>query len=347
VIQSPGSSESWHQFGSGGYTTLMAFGGEQPTRFEGFAHPVLIYGSDDEFMEVALPFVEEGISRSEPTLVAVQEHNLENLRRALGGEPEGVSLPSLEQWYETSARTREKFASWAADRLGSGGRVRLMGEPPWATGNQAQVRDWARHESVLNVAFAGKPITFLCPYDARVLPAEIIEHAHSTHPTIAAGRGWTDSKGYEDPLDFCRRLDDRVVSPASDPEVELEFGLIELARLRRIVNGSARGAGLPKRKAEELALAVNEITTNAVVHGKPPATLRLWTRPDEVICEIGDSGPGIQDVLAGQFVPAPEDTGGRGLWVARLLCDAVEIGNQGESTVTLHMAAGVAVPAPA
>jgi anti-sigma regulatory factor (Ser/Thr protein kinase) len=325
----------------------MASGREKPTRSEGFVHPALIYGSDDEFMQVVLPFVEDGISRSEPTFVAVQERNLENLRAALGGEPEGVSLLSVEQWYETSALTREKFGSWAAERLGSGGRVRLMGEPPWATGNQAQVRDWARHESVINVAFAGKPVTFVCPYDARVLPAEIIEHAHSTHPTIAAGRGWTDSRGYEDPLDFCRRLNDRVVSPASDPEVELDFGLIELARLRRIVNGLARDAGLPRRKAEDLALAVNEIATNAVVHGSPPATLGLWARPDEVMCEISDSGPGIQDVLAGQFVPTPESPGGRGLWVARLLCDAVEIRNQGESTVTLHMAAGVAVPAPA
>jgi hypothetical protein len=35
------------------------------------------------------------------------------------------------------------------------------------------------------------------------------------------------------------------------------------------------------------------------------------------------------------------------LWLARVLCDAVEIRSEGESTVTLHMAAGVAVPAPA
>src|SRR5262249_5669501 len=183
-----------------------------------------------------------------------QERNIESLTSALGGEPEGVTLVSTEQWYETSARSREKFRAWAAERVGPG-RVRLIGEPPWATANDAQVRDWARHESVINMTFAGMQVTFVCPYDARVLPAEIIEHAHRTHPTICAGTRWTNSRDYENPLDFCRRLSDHIVRPSSDPERELDFGLIDLARIRGIVNDLGCDAGLPDRKAEELALA--------------------------------------------------------------------------------------------
>ena len=48
--------------------------------------------------------------------------------------------------------------------------TRLIGEPPWAIGHEAQVRDWARHESVINVAFADRQVTFICPYDAQALP---------------------------------------------------------------------------------------------------------------------------------------------------------------------------------
>ena len=44
-------------------------------------------------------------------------------------------------------------------------RARLMGEPPWADGSEAQIRDWARHESVINVAFSGLPVSVVCPYD--------------------------------------------------------------------------------------------------------------------------------------------------------------------------------------
>ena len=94
-----------------------------------------------------------------------------------------MTLYVVEQWYETSARTREKFARWAAEHA-DGGRTRLIGEPPWAIGHEAQVRDWARHESVINVAFADRQVTFICPYDAQALPAEVLGYARSTHPEI-------------------------------------------------------------------------------------------------------------------------------------------------------------------
>ena len=38
----------------------MSFLGEASAPTEGFLHPALIYGSDQEFMEVTLPLVEEG-----------------------------------------------------------------------------------------------------------------------------------------------------------------------------------------------------------------------------------------------------------------------------------------------
>jgi anti-sigma regulatory factor (Ser/Thr protein kinase) len=312
---------------------------------DGFSHPALVYASDQEFMDVALPFVEEGWARSEPALVAVQERNVENLRAAFGGEPEGVSLLTVPEWYESSARTREKFAGWAAERVERHPRVRLMGEPPWASGSEARTRDWARHDSVINVAFAGMPVTFICPYDARALPVEIIEHAHSTHPTLADGRAWSESAGYEDAVEFCRRLNDTIRRPSWSPVIELQFGLADLGRIRHLVDCAALDAALPESKAEELAFAVNEITTNAVVHGRPPAVLRVWTSAEEVVCEISDAGAGIQDPLAGQLVPEPDRTGGRGLWLARVVCDALEIRKEAGSTVSLHMAAGVAAPA--
>lgn len=311
--------------------------GEAPAPAGGCRHSALIYGSEQEFLDVAMPFVEQGAAASEPTLVAVQARNIENLRAALGGEPSCVTLLAVEDWYETSAGTRDKVARWAGERV-NGHRVRIIGEPPWAVGNDAQVRDWARHESVINVAFAGIPVSFICPYDSRVLPNEIVEHAHSTHPEIAGPDAWTESHGYEDPLDFCRRLDSRVAGPTGDPAAEIAFGLADLARLRRLVTSIAIRSGLPDSRAGELALAVNEVAANAVVHGRPPATLRAWQMDGEIVCEVSDSGDGIEDALAGQLAPPADGLGGRGLWMARLLCDAVEIRKGVGCTVALHAA---------
>jgi anti-sigma regulatory factor (Ser/Thr protein kinase) len=301
----------------------------------GFVHEALIYGSDQEFMDVAFPFVTEGISSDEPTLVAVQDRHVENLRAALGGTPTGVKLFPVEQWYETSARTREKFARWAAEHA-DGGRTRLIGEPPWAIGHEAQVRDWARHESVINVAFADRQVTFICPYDAQSLPADVLGYARSTHPEIVDSDGVFESAAYENPLEFCRRLDAAVRRPRGEPSVELSFGPDGLSAVRRAMGSFAGAAGLDRTRAGELMLAVNEIATNAVVHGRSPATLRIWHADGEVIVEVSDEGDGIRDVLAGQLMPSPSRPGGRGLWLSRLLCDAVEVRNGSGCTVALH-----------
>jgi len=317
---------------------LMQSKGEASAPHEGFAHSALIYGSDSAFMDVALPFVEQGIAQDEPMLVAVQAQNVENVRAALGGEPDGVTLLSVDEWYETSARTRDKFARWVAERIGSG-RARLIGEPPWALGHEAQIRDWARHESVINVAFQDMPVSFLCPYDSRVLPAEIVEHAHRTHPEIAGSEGPTPSQAYEDPYEFCRSLNSRVERPEGEPTTVFEFNLADLHGMRRLVTSMAVATGLPGSRADELALAVNEIASNAVVHGRLPATLRIWHGDRELICEVSDAGDGIKDVLAGQLTPPSTGIGGRGIWLARMLCDAVEIRNGIGCTVSMHATA--------
>jgi anti-sigma regulatory factor (Ser/Thr protein kinase) len=305
---------------------------------DGFVHQALIYGSDREFMDVAMSFVEEGLSADEVTLVAVQDRHVENLRAALGGAPEGLTLHPVDDWYETSARTRAKFAGWAAERTESGGRVRLIGEPPWALGHEAQVRDWARHESVLNVAFASLPVTFICPYDTRALPQEVLEHAHDTHPEIVDGDGVIASASYEDPRDFCERLDSTIEVQGRDPALEMLFGLGDLPAVRRLLASFAIDAGLSGSRTEEIILAANEITTNAVLHGQPPATVRAWHADGEIIVGVTDAGEGIRNALVGQMPPPAGSLGGRGLWLARLLCDAVEVCDAGGCTVTMHAA---------
>ncbi len=302
----------------------------------GFVHQALIYGSDQEFMGVALPFVEQGLDSREPTLVAVQERHVENLRTALGAISGELTLIPVEDWYVTSARTRDKFARWALERVEDGGRVRLMGEPPWALGHKARVRDWARHESVVNVAFASLPVTLICPYDAQALPQEVLNHAHQTHPEIVSADGVSPSDSYEDPRDFCERLDSTVEVQSRVPSLEMMFGLEDLPSVRRLIGSFAIDAGLSGSRTEEIVLAVNEIATNALLHGQPPATVRAWHADEEIIVEVIDAGEGIPDSLAGQLPPPVQGLGGRGLWLTRLLCDAVEICNAGGCAVTVH-----------
>ena len=316
----------------------MASNGEASVPGSEFVHQAFIYSSDREFLDFALPFIEAGLSAGQPTLVAVQDRHCESLRAALGDTAKGLTLCPSEDWYETSARTREKFARWVAEHAWIGGRARLIAEPPWALGREAQVRDWARHESVINIAFAGQPLTLICPYDAQALPEEILRHARATHPEIVDPEGVSANPSYEDPIDFCERMDSTVEAQRGTPALELNFGLEDLPGVRRTVKSFAHEAGMADWRADELVLAVNEVTTNAVIHGRPPATARVWHADGEVVVEVADAGEGINDALAGQLSPAPTALGGRGLWLTRLLCDAVEVRSPNGSAVTVRAA---------
>ena len=137
------------------------------------------------------------------------------------------------------------------------------------------MRDWARHESVINVAFADRQVTFICPYDAQSLPADVLGYARSTHPEIVDSDGVSESAAYEDPLEFCRRLDAAVRRLAVSPPLSSASAQTACQPYggRWVLRGG-RGPGPHTRG--ELMLAVNEIATNAVVHGRTPATLRIW-----------------------------------------------------------------------
>jgi anti-sigma regulatory factor (Ser/Thr protein kinase) len=129
------------------------------------------------------------------------------------------------------------------------------------------------------------------------------------------------------------------MSQSSRPTVEIGFGLADLVELRRIATSVALEAGLPARRAGEFALAVNEIATNAIVHGRPPATLRAWIGEGEIVSEVTDAGGGIKDRSAGTVAPPVDATGGRGMWLARNLVDGLEIRNGAGCTVLLRSTA--------
>src|SRR5207244_2662029 len=64
-------------------------------------------------------------------------------------------------------------------------RFRGIGEPIWAGRSPAELVECHRHESLLNLAFAGSPAWWLlCPYDTATLDAAVLEEARATHPLV-------------------------------------------------------------------------------------------------------------------------------------------------------------------
>jgi anti-sigma regulatory factor (Ser/Thr protein kinase) len=96
--------------------------------------------------------------------------------------------------------------------------------------------------------------------------------------------------------------------------------------VRRAVAEHAAREGLTGRRLEDFVLAVNEIVTNAVVHGGGHGRLRLWSHGGRLWCEVTDEGPGLPPGwMGGRRPPAGFEGGGRGLWLTRMLCDQITI----------------------
>jgi serine/threonine-protein kinase RsbW len=99
-----------------------------------------------------------------------------------------------------------------------------------------------------------------------------------------------------------------------------------ITELRHAVASCAAGAGLAGDRLDDFVVAVNELLTNAVQHGGGRGRVSLWCSGASVVCEVVDHGEGMPDgrsELRGR--PAPDQPGGRGLWLAAELTDALEI----------------------
>ncbi|HET9080282.1 MAG TPA: ATP-binding protein [Trebonia sp.] len=112
----------------------------------------------------------------------------------------------------------------------------------------------------------------------------------------------------------------------------------DLSQVRAMVVQQARKAGLPEGRTTDLMLAVSEVAANTLRHTRSAGTLAIWHDRRELVCEVHDEGT-ITDPRAGRDKPAPDATGGHGLWIVRQVCDLVELNSDANgTTVRMHMA---------
>jgi serine/threonine-protein kinase RsbW len=126
---------------------------------------------------------------------------------------------------------------------------------------------------------------------------------------------------------------------------ETSFDRHAITRTRHAVAAWAASAGLLGQRLESFVLAVNEIITNAVRHGGGRGRLRLWASAGVAWCEIRDHGHAAQNLkrASGQELPPTSATGGRGLYLARQLCDTLSVHSAAEGT-TVRLAMALPVP---
>jgi anti-sigma regulatory factor (Ser/Thr protein kinase) len=125
----------------------------------------------------------------------------------------------------------------------------------------------------------------------------------------------------------------------------------DLAQVRLLAKEMAVATGLDEDRAGKLTVAVNEIVTNAIVHGAPPVTVTFKPTDTAIMIHVLDRGGGFAHPAVNQTArgllsatplmaapPSPDDVNGRGLWLASQLCDRLDVHTDAEgTTVTLVM----------
>jgi anti-sigma regulatory factor (Ser/Thr protein kinase) len=109
-----------------------------------------------------------------------------------------------------------------------------------------------------------------------------------------------------------------------------------LSVTRQALTGFAEQAGLAGKQLYNFVLAVNELITNAVVHGGGAGRLRVWVSGRRLHCEVSDEGPGIPAERRAGRLPARDQMSGRGIWLVRRLCDDLTI-TTGRRGTTVHV----------
>jgi anti-sigma regulatory factor (Ser/Thr protein kinase) len=206
------------------------------------------------------------------------------------------------------------------------GRLRVLSEIDFGP-SPADWREGQRYESVSNQLIAGAPVSAVCLYDRRRLPASVVDSAAATHPELIRGTVRSANPGFQDPATYVPSLP-LPREPLEDGEPLFAVDdATTLAGLRRTLGALFTARVADREQREDLHLGASEIAANAFRHGVRPVSARVWADGDRLVCVITDRGTSYSDPLSG-FVPAHGldlSHGGMGLWLARKLWDHVDV----------------------
>jgi len=196
----------------------------------GCRHEALVYSSTDELAAGTLPFVQQGLTCGDQLLVVLREAGRTILQEALGGDAVEIEFADAIDWYQSPEYAFQRYDRYLADHFEDGAsRVRVVAEVIWPESSATvEVAGWKRYEAGISPAMASVPVSFICAYNTRELPAEIVMDARRTHPVLRTAEGARPSAHYSQPAAFVRGLEREVPELVSGRLTQSREGGAEL-----------------------------------------------------------------------------------------------------------------------
>ena len=313
-----------------------------------FNHHLFLHGSDEELVGTVVPFLRAGVEAGDGVVVCCRHRTAGVLLDALGYELQ-IAYLDYDDTYNTPIAAIAAYQELVDSFLSAGAQhVRVTAEAVYDRSLDER-REWARYEAVGNHAMEAYPVSAICLYDTRLVPADLLAVGRLTHPSLIVDATTSSNPDYMPPAEFLQHTDQALPDPVEADPPDLDMATVSgLDDLRTELELCLFRTTHMAHETADLILAVNEVAANAIRHGAPPVSVRLWVRPGRCVCTITDHGSGITDPFAGYIWPGALNkppTHGMGLWLARRLCDHVDIVNHPDGcTVRLTIERGHTSP---
>ena len=286
-------------------------------------HHAAVYGSGDELLAAAVPFIRGGIAAGEPVLAVTTPVNLELLTSAIGGDTTQLDQAETAVFGPRPPQRVAAFEKYAR-RRGNGRRIRILDEPSWTGRTAVEISDWQRMEAGLNLLLEGTGIWMICAYDTRQLPEPVIDSARRTHPAVVAGTTTRQSPSYDDPANYAFSQDAPLPPPPGS--APLLPATLRLADIRRFAATQAAATHLDPGLASLMTVAVYETAAYLKKATGSPVTTRIWQQAGVIFCDLYAHGRAAPGPFDGFQMPdlsqrRPDD----GLWYARQLTTRLDL----------------------
>jgi hypothetical protein len=267
-------------------------------------------------------------------MVAVIAERIALLRAALGEGADRVHFVDMAELGRNPAQIIPGWQRFLDAHSGSGRPMRGIGEPIWAGRRQEEIVECQLHEALLNVAVDPElPFRLLCPYNSALLDEEVIDEAHRSHPAVIdadADRGGPPYGGLEHVEHFFGSSLPELTGEAH----QLHFNRTTLQRILPFVAARALTGGVAPDQAADLAVSAHHVAASSLERAALGGVVRLWQRPDAVICEVRDL-TWVSDPLAGRRLISRGERDG--LWLANQTYDLVQLrSTRTGTTVRMH-----------
>jgi anti-sigma regulatory factor (Ser/Thr protein kinase) len=296
-----------------------------PTDREHYVHDAFFHAGLDDLVTWAGPHLREGLEAGEHAVVVGDEPTGSALVEAVDDERlVVVDRRHVYQRVPVALATYQKLMSEGP--LSDGRPVRVIGAVDYGPTRETQ-RSWAGFEAVCNRYLEEFPLWATCIYDTNQLPTSVIVDGIMTHPYIRDRSGRRFNDDFMEPDEFLRSLGSGIKRPRDALATYSLAARSELAQMRASLDTILARAGVNSEARASCLVTIGELSANSFLHGVPPVDVMVSMSDDnQLVIDVHDRGIGFDDPFYGYVVGSPEalPTDGRGLWMVRHLCSAIE-----------------------